>query len=364
MTFNKPLRILESIIILAFIVFILALTFPNPIIMAQQSICNGSIILNLTPASQVWCVSRVYQGVYINQPVNTYPIYYGPNSAYRDYWSLSNIKSNYPVLELVRSRPNSTGAIFWSGYYEGGSVTIMFVGTYTTGKSYIADGFEVYLFVMPSGWSTISPSSNYSIPFATSYTAHIIQVQPIQVGGLYMFPYAIPNTRYIIVQWDPFWSYGYPHSPPNGGDWNVLVVIGNGNSTPSVISVIGGVGSGGFEPNPGDLIVVKVTYDPSTNTVSGYAYDLNTKRSASFSYNLDGYFTPPSPGYYTFGIAANTGADYANWGVMSISEEGIKYIPVITSSISTRSNNFSIIVKTSIIIIILFGIILLIGRKK
>ena len=98
------------------------------------------------------------------------------------------------------------------------------------------------------------------------------------------------------------------------------VGVGNGNSTPGIVDVIDGIGYSAFEPNPGDLIVVEVTYNPSNNTISGYAYDLSNGASASFNYSLNGYFTPPGPGQYVFGIAGNTGGSHANWGVMAVSE--------------------------------------------
>ena len=283
---------------------------------AQQSVCNGSVVMDLTPTSQVWCVPHVYQGDYYGQPVNTYPVYYGPSTAYQSYWSLAGISSDQPVLELVPAQTSSAGAMFWSGYYEGGPVTITLIGTYTTGTSPVADGFEIYLFITPSGWSTTNPASNYSIPYYESYYSYVIQ-------GRIIYPYAILNTRYIVVQWDPFWQYAWWwHS----GDWNVWVGVGSGNSAPGIIGIGGGIGSGGFEPNPGDLIVVRVTYYPSNNTIVGYAHDLNTGWSASLSISLNGYFIPPGPGYYVFGIAANTGGADANWGVIEVSEEGVTYI--------------------------------------
>jgi hypothetical protein len=55
------------------------------------------------------------------------------------------------------------------------------------------------------------------------------------------------------------------------------------------------------------LINVTVVYDPSTNTVAAYATDLNTGQTASASVSLNGYFSPPQPGRYVFGIGAATG---------------------------------------------------------
>jgi hypothetical protein len=72
-------------------------------------------------------------------------------------------------------------------------------------------------------------------------------------------------------------------------------------------------------PNPNDLINITVVYDPSANTVAAYATDLNTGQTASASVSLNGYFAPPQPGRYVFGIGAATGGCYANWAVLAAS---------------------------------------------
>ena len=110
---------------------------------AQQNVCNGLVVLNLTSTSQVWCVPHVYQGDYNGQPVNTYPVYYGPSIAYQSYWSLAGISSNQPVLELVPAQTGSAGAMFWGGYYQGGPVNIKITGTNTKGKSPVDEGYTM-----------------------------------------------------------------------------------------------------------------------------------------------------------------------------------------------------------------------------
>ncbi|WP_054856559.1 hypothetical protein [Vulcanisaeta sp. JCM 16159] len=319
-----------------------------------QSICsNGETVMYLTSAEQVWCIPHVYQGDNGGQPVNNYPVYYGPSNASL-YWSLAGISSNQPILELVPSQTGSAGAMFWSGYYNGSNVTIMLVGTYTTGTiGSVADGFEIYLFIKPSGWSTINPASNYSIPYATNDNSYSVQ-------GEVIFPYAMPNAKYIVVQWDPWWSYGSGLTPQ--GDWNVWIGVGNGNSTPGITDVIDGVGSGAFEPNPGDLIRVTVIYNPYNNTVSGYAEDLNTGQIASFSYSLNGNFTPPSPGQYTFGIAGNTGGSYANWGLINVTTGGLLYSSNYAQQIQWSTQLIEIALAVVIVIIVI--VIALLRRRK
>lgn len=101
------------------------------------------------------------------------------------------------------------------------------------------------------------------------------------------------------------------------GQWNVWLVnnpLGysvtiNPNPSPNIgspYSGFDGIGNGAFQPNPGDLIQVTVTYNPSTNTLSGMVIDLNTGQTATFTISLNGYFTPPPPGNYVFGIGAST----------------------------------------------------------
>jgi len=83
-----------------------------------------------------------------------------------------------------------------------------------------------------------------------------------------------------------------------------------------------GIGTGFIYPNPGDRINVTVTYDPSTNTLSGVVTDLNTGKSVSFTLSLSGYFTPPGSGNYVFGIGAGTGWGYANWALLYVAMIG------------------------------------------
>jgi hypothetical protein len=134
-----------------------------------------------------------------------------------------------------------------------------------------------------------------------------------------------------VVQWDPYWQIRYTTSGATG-QWNVWIVsnlsgnnaVINPSPSPNGVGSAGwnGIGTGYFEPNPGDYICVTVTYDPSTNTLSGIAYDMNTGQWASFTLNLNGYYTPPTSGNYTFGVGACTGKVYANWGIVYINYQG------------------------------------------
>ena len=93
-----------------------------------------------------------------------------------------------------------------------------------------------------------------------------------------------------------------------------------------------GIGTGAFQPNPGDRINITVTYDPSTNTLTGIAIDLNTGQSASFTLNLDNYYTPPSSGNYVFGVGG-AGAMGGHWALLYVVLMGnVKPSPLTTST--------------------------------
>jgi len=79
-----------------------------------------------------------------------------------------------------------------------------------------------------------------------------------------------------------------------------------------------GIGTGAFQPNPGDRINITVTYDPSTNTLTGIAMDLNTGQSANFTLNLGNYYTPPSSQNYVFGV----GATGPYWALLYVATMG------------------------------------------
>jgi hypothetical protein len=198
--------------------------------------------------------------------------------------------------------------MFWNGYFDSGNITVSMIGTYSSGgirladgSSYPSGGFVIYLFLNPTTWN-ISPQFNYTIMM-------IAPESP--VGDTILLPQS--SIPYLIIQWEPFWGFGYTQSGA-AGQWNVWIV----NNTNGVLSVtpspspnLGsgwagwiGIGTGAFRPNPGDLINITVTYDPSTNALTGIAYDMNTGQSANFTLNLGNYFTPPSNGNYVFGVGA------------------------------------------------------------
>jgi len=199
-------------------------------------------------------------------------------------------------------------------------VRIAIIGTYTSGSSPVADGFVIYLFLPSSSltWG-ISPTYNYSISYIS--TANWNRNYPSPVEGEVILPQS--NSTYIVVQWDPYWQTVYTAANATG-QWNVWVVTNpsgnNATVTPSTspnhgysYAGWGCIGTDKFQLKPGDWINVTVTYNPSTNTPTGIAYDLNTGQSVSFTPNLSGHFTPPSSGSYVFGIGAAICGDHANW---------------------------------------------------
>jgi len=240
--------------------------------------------------------------------LSKWPMYYGPSNASL-YWAEGNLNSDQPVLELVPIRSCYPGVMFWNGYFDGGNITVSMIGTYSGGSLPPSGGFVIYLFLNPTTWN-ISPQYNYTIINDST----IAPESP--VGDTILLPQS--SIPYLIIQWEPYWQFGYMQSGATG-QWNVWIVnnpSGNNASvgpypSPNLGYFIirphagwDGIGTGAFQPNPGDLIDITVTYDPSTNTLTGIAYDMNTTQSASFTLNLNGYYTPPSSGNYVFGVGA------------------------------------------------------------
>jgi len=95
-----------------------------------------------------------------------------------------------------------------------------------------------------------------------------------------------------------------------------------------------------------------VTYDPSTNTLSGVATDLNTGQSASFTLNLGNYFTPPSSGNYIFGAG---GAGHS-WALL--------YVAMTTSIELTPSALPIWIIATAVIVVVVVLIVALLMIKR
>jgi hypothetical protein len=293
------------------ILLVAVLLIVGAVTKAQQPYTQ--VIMNLLNSQQYFGAPHVYQGDNDGSPTNSWPVYYGPSTA-SQYWSPISTGINQPVLELVPAQYYSAGAMFWSETYIGGPVKITIIGTYSSGSSPVADGFEIYLFLNPTTWG-VSPQYNYSISYISTSRLQGIYVY---LGGDEIIPQS--STPYLIIQWDPFLEPVFGFS----GQWNVVILSNINGNNPSVVAGWNGIGTGFIYPNPGDRIDVTVTYDPSTNTLSGVATDLNTGQSASFTLNLTGYYTPPGSGNYVFGIEGNTGGAYANWALLYVA---MTYIP-------------------------------------
>jgi hypothetical protein len=286
-------------------------------------------------------------------------VYYGPSNA-SQYWSHAGISSNQPVLELAPAVQTwYAGAMFWSETYSGGLVKITIIGTHTATFSPAADGFVIYLFLTPTMWG-ISSQYNYSISYvSTGGLGWINEGYPSPAEGDVIYPQS--STPYIVVQWDPYWQSS------TTGQWNVWIVSNpsgnNASVTPSPSPNLGsgyagwdGIGTGAFQPNPGDRINITVTYDPSTNTLTGIAYDINTTQSANFTLNLNGYYTPPTSGNYVFGVGG-AGAMGGHWALLYVAmTTSIKPIP---SALPTW-----IIAVVVIVVVVLIVALLMIKRRK
>jgi len=332
-TKTRLITTVSAILIVAVLVIVGAVT------KAQTSQSYVQVILNPLNGQQYFGVPHVYQGDNSSKPTNQWPVYYGPSTA-SQYWSQGGISSDQPVLELVPYSGWASGAMFWSETYSGGSVTITMVGTYSEGTTNPADGFEIYLFLKPTMWG-IGPQYNYSIPYVAS-NIYTTAISPVQ--GDVMFPQS--SGTYIVVEWNPLWQYAYSTSGATG-QWDVWLAT-NPNGITAYVSPYpspnlgwqyagwDGIGTGAFQPNPGDYICITVTYNPSTNTLSGVAYDMNTGQSASFTLNLNGYYTPPGSGSYVFGVDGTNGAGQANWAIVYVNYLNIAGIGAGNTRLGTQ----------------------------
>jgi hypothetical protein len=315
-------RLVITVSVILIVVVLLIVVIATTKLQTNQP--NTQVIVNLLNGQQYFGAPHVYQGDYNGKPTSQWPVYYGPNNA-SQYWGSTNI--NQPVLELVPAQQGVAGAMFWSEAYSGDPVKITIIGTYSSGSSPVADGFEIYLFLNPTTWG-VSPKYNYSIPYTSTAGKGWLYAPsyPSLAEGDVILPQS--STSYLIIQWDPWWQFGSTTSGATG-QWNIYIVSNPSGNNPSIspspspnlsggFAGWDGIGTGAFQPRPGDRINITVTYDPSTNTLSGVAVDLNTGQSASFTLNLGNYYTPPSSGSYVFGVEGITGAFYANWALLYV----------------------------------------------
>jgi hypothetical protein len=326
-------------------VILLVVLIVGAVTKAQQPYTQ--VILNLLNGQQYFGVPHMYQGDNDGSPTNQWPAYYGPSNA-SQYWGSTSI--NQPVLELVMLHEDSAGAMFWSETYIGGPVKITIIGTYSN-SPLVVNGYEIYLFLTPTMWG-ISPNYNYSIPYNSTAGEGWLTYTPSYPSpfeGDVILPQS--STPYIEVQWEPVWS---------DRPWNVWIVNNPNGNNPSVspspspnrgwpYAGWDGIGTGAFYPNPGDRINITVTYDPSTNTLSGVAVDLNTGQSASFTLNLGNYYKPPGSGSYVFGVGASTGSfSYTNWALLYVAmTTGVSTSSVTTPTSSTNTTSTTVTTPTT-----------------
>jgi len=341
----------------------------------SQNYQNYQVVLNLLNGQQYFGVPHVYQGDINGEPTNQWPVYYGPNNA-SQYWSPLSSSINQPVLMMAPDQAWAAGAMFWGETYSGSSVTITMIGTFSNGSSIPVDGFEIYLFLKPTEWG-ISSAYNWSIPHIT---APRMSHYPSPAAGDDILPQS--STSYLIIQWDPWWQFGYGTWGATG-QWNVWIVSNPSGNNPSIspspspnlgggYAGWDGIGTGAFQPNPGDRINITVTYNPSTNTLTGIAIDLNTGQSANFTLNLGNYYTPPGSGSYVFGIAGNTGGAYANWALLYVAMIGnVKsplpsptYYFVNFTEVGLSPCTAWVAAAVAVIVVLVLIIVLLMGRRS
>jgi hypothetical protein len=332
-------------------------------VQASTAQTTTHIVLDLLNDRQ-YLVPHVYQGDDNGKPTSLWPVYYGPNNA-STYWDnlrfapfdisryrrIADIRSRQPVLQLVDTfLPPSAGAIFWGETYNGSAIKITFLGTYSRwwGGSMPGDGYVIYLFLKPTTWG-INPEYNYSIPYVpTVGDGCMRRGYPYFVKGGVITPQS--STPYLVVMWLPYLHHCIEINAT--GQWSIWVVSNpdgnNASIAPSPSPNVGsgyagwvGIGAGRFSPKPGDVINITVVYDPTTNTLSGIAYNLNTTQVASFTLNLDNYFKPPHSGNYVFGIGATAYSLHDNWALLyaavSTGPEISVKIPTVTTKTASAA---------------------------
>jgi hypothetical protein len=160
--------------------------------------------------------------------------------------------------------------MFWQEeYYNGSLVRITIIVTYSNWS--IPFTSIIYLFLKPTMWG-ISPRYNYSIPYTSSWRVWDSCYGPPFLKGDTILPQS--STPYIVVWWVPLLQVGVSLYGTTG-QWDVMIASNTNSSNPCSYLSYTGIGTGYFKPKPGDWIKITVTYDPSTNTLSGIAVDLN-----------------------------------------------------------------------------------------
>jgi len=348
------------VIAVSVVLLIVVLVIVGAVTRAQTNQFHTQIILNLLNGQQYFGVPRVYQGDNSILLTKWALIYCNPSLA-GQHRGQGGISSNQPVLMLVEPQGDSAGTMFWNETYSGGVVKITIIGTYSAGSSNPADGYVIYLFLKPTMWG-VSPQYNFTINYTSTY---ISGISLLSVGGDVILPQS--STPYIVVQWDPFWQFG-AFAPGTTGQWNVWIVNNTKGNNPSIgpspSPNLGsgwagwdGIGIGVFRPRPGDRINITVTYDPSTNMLTGVAYDMNTGQWASFTLNLTGYYTPPSNGNYVFGVGVATGwYAYADWSLLYVAMTG--NITTTTSSASTSTTPSAVLTGVIVVAVIVAAVLI------
>ena len=291
--------------------------------------------------------SRLY---FIEPPGINSIVLYPPGSS---YWN--GLNSNLYVLQLmpnVKGWGNDNLVVNSSNVpYSGGNYTVILVGTYTqyswTNYNYPADGFYVSMFVKPVA-ALVNKTANYTIP-----ALKLVESQ----------------TPYLIVGWDPItavWHVGT-------GEFDVAVVYPNG--TYLTLLNVGGQGYiQGLEP--GDLILMKVTYDSYTNAIYAEVVDLNSSSEININFTLGKYFTLPQPGYYWTSVYSWSGWEAANWGIVYYAVFATTQqtstqptLPTVNSSMTnsvkpTHSALLICVTVAVIVVLVLIIALLMVSRSK
>ncbi len=239
----------------------------------------------------------------------------------QQYWSSVQPNDSQQVLEMVGNEQNyafwSVGTVIFNSSYNGSSLTVSASGVYTSTSGWIADGYEVGMFMTPNSYIANSNAVAYWVS-STEFggESYLFNTNPPQgvfgpltssgLQGDIMFPYS--PTPYIMVQWDPVFSQG---------QFDIFIVsCTNPNTLPNFVTY-SNIGNGGFEPNPGDILSLTVNYSSNTNSINASMEDMNTSQVATVTVTLPNNFSPPEAGTYALSISGNSGDGSANWGLLN-----------------------------------------------
>ncbi|QKR00817.1 hypothetical protein GWK48_10860 [Metallosphaera tengchongensis] len=212
---------------------------------------------------------------------------------------LAPVPNNYLTLAHV-------GLVMAYGLeYNGNETYVNVIGTYNNeGNFGPTQGWSIYLFLTESSQY---PYGNHSIPYwvtqviptTSNETSKNFQLGEFFLSGEYTItptPFPYSTTPYIVVYFLPGFS---------GSVYLYIVNLTSPKTPPNVTKI--GLGYG-FEPKPGDAVLMSVTFSHN-GALKVFTEDLTTGENKTFVYDLK---FDPSPGEYWTAVGGNTSNNAVN----------------------------------------------------